>query len=137
MASQPAWTETIRTKEISARSRARGISYGFSESRSGTSKEAATEAEGDISDAGRSICMPDTTSRQRRCASVVNWLAPARTTRETPGRGKAYNRPVSRLLDSGKETERLCPPLSAPHSQESTSALLKNLTNKGCIFFTR
>src|SRR6266498_567780 len=71
-ASQPPCTVTRRTKEASVRSKARGKSYGFSESKSGTRREAATEDEAEISKVAASVCIPETTNRQSRCDSVVS-----------------------------------------------------------------
>src|ERR1043165_7034938 len=53
-ASHPPCTDTRRTNEVRARSKAHGMSYGLSESRSGTSREAATEEDGEISTVGTS-----------------------------------------------------------------------------------
>src|SRR3990172_7755856 len=101
------------------------------------SRDAATEAEADASGTSSSFSMPDTTNRQRRWDSLDNWSAPASTTRETPFKGNANNLLVSNRLDSGRDTDRLCPPLNAPHNQVSTSALPRNFIKAGCSFFAR
>src|SRR5689334_3412930 len=70
-ANQPPCTETRRTNEARARPNALGMSYGLSESKSGTSKDAATEEEGEISTTGTSTCIAEITSRHNRCDSLA------------------------------------------------------------------
>lgn len=131
------WTVTSRTKEMSARSKARGRSYGFSDPDRGSITTQQRTEGGEHPGLSVSLCMPETTKRHKRCNSMLNCPAPTSTTREIPCNGKANKRSASNLLESGIETERLCPPLSAPHNHKSTSPLLKNFTRAGWVFLPK